>query len=278
VAEARAGARQLEVHVGGATLDASKTSGRCVDARHELSWELDYVSPEPTLLLLPEPLYARGFPKAKALVGSPLARFSGTLTCDGATIAVDDWVGSQNHNWGARHTDRYAWGQVAGFDDAPTAFLECATARLRVGSWPLPALSPVVLRIGGEEWRFSELQQALRARARYGRSSAQAKPGFCWSIASRNRRARIQITFEAEASDFVALPYDDPPGGQKLCLNSKLAACRVRLERAGQPELRLTTRHRAAFEILGDPPAPGVWRLDTPEPQQPDSDSELRRR
>jgi hypothetical protein len=41
-----------------------------------------------------------GFPKAKALVGTPSAVFEG----------------------GSRHTDRYAWGQVAGFDEDAEAF------------------------------------------------------------------------------------------------------------------------------------------------------------
>ena len=47
-----------------------------------------------------------------------------TIDVDGVSHAVDGWVGSQNHNWGRKHTDRYAWGQVAGFDDAPGSFLE----------------------------------------------------------------------------------------------------------------------------------------------------------
>jgi hypothetical protein len=52
-------------------------------------------------------------------------------------------VGSQNHNWGSRHTDHYAWGQVAGFDDDPDAFLELSTARVRVG----PLISIGIFRL-----------------------------------------------------------------------------------------------------------------------------------
>ena len=61
-----------------------------------------------------------------------MARFSGSLTVDGEKVDIAGWIGSQNHNWGSRHTDRYAWGQVAGFDEQPDAFLECSTARLRM--------------------------------------------------------------------------------------------------------------------------------------------------
>jgi hypothetical protein len=38
-----------------------------------------------------------------------MARFIGTITLNGQPIEIDNWVGSQNHNWGVRHTDRYAW-------------------------------------------------------------------------------------------------------------------------------------------------------------------------
>jgi len=44
--------------------------------------------------------------------------------------------------------------------------------------------------------------------------------------------------------------HDLSPGGTHTCLNSKLAACEVTLERSGEPPVTLTTRHRAAFEIL----------------------------
>ena len=54
------------------------------------------------------------------------------MTVNGDALEIDDWVGSQNHNWGVRHTDRYAWGQVCGFDNAQTSFLEVASAQLKM--------------------------------------------------------------------------------------------------------------------------------------------------
>jgi hypothetical protein len=49
---------------------------------------------------------------------------------------------------------------------------------------------------------------------------------------------------------FVALRYGNPPGGDKRCLNSKLAHCELTLRRAGRA---VTLRsQRAAFEILED--------------------------
>ena len=62
----------------------------------------------------------------------------------------------------------------------------------------------------------------------------------------------------AELSDFVALRYDNPPGGRKTCLNSKIASARVTLTRKGSAPVTLTTQSRAAFEILTERTDHGV--------------------
>ncbi len=86
---------------------------------------------------------------------------------DDREIAVADWVGSQNHNWGPKHTDHYAWGQVAGFDADPQTFLEVATARLRIGSDWSPFMTPVVLRHRGREISLNSLSQVASAEASF---------------------------------------------------------------------------------------------------------------
>ena len=62
----------------------------------------------------------------------------------------------------------------------------------------------------------------------------------------------------APKSLFVGLTYNNPPGGTKTCLNTKLAACELTVERTGQAPRTLTTSHRAAFEILTDRQDHGV--------------------
>ncbi len=54
----------------------------------------------------------------------------------------------------------------------------------------------------------------------------------------------------------VGLSYNNPPGGSKHCLNTKIAACELKVVRKtsgrlSAPEI-LSTRQRAAFEILTD--------------------------
>ena len=247
---------RLDVRIGAARLDDGALVGAAAAGGHAIAWDLRYGGGRAPLLLLPERLYAAPLPRAKVLVGRPLARFSGTLTVDGEAIAVDDWVGSQNHNWGSRHTDRYAWGQVAGFDEEPDAFLECSTARLRVGPAWTPWMSPVVLQLRGETLAWNGLLRAVRARGRYEVPGAAGAP-YDWRIETADADAgALALRIWADPADFVALRYDDPPGGAKICLNSKLARCELTLRRGGQTiELRSS---RAAFEILEDSAPPGV--------------------
>ena len=240
----------LDVRLGAATLRDGWLQGTAASGGHAVQWSLRYEGDAPPLLLLPPSMYEGGFPKAKAVVGTPNAVYTGSLLVDEKAVEVDGWVGSQNHNWGSRHTDRYAWGQVAGFDGEPDACLECSTARVRLGPLWTPWLTLVVLRADGQEFALNSLPQAVRA---YGRFEY-----FCWRFDSRAAGVRLHGQIEAPASVFAGLRYDNPPGGYKTCLNTKLAACQLTLERPGYPPRAFRTEHRAAFEILTDDRDHGV--------------------
>lgn len=235
---------KLDVRIKDATLTDGALHGSAASMSHTVQWDLQYAGNEPPLLLLPESLYESGFPKAKALVGTPNAVYSGTLTVDGDKIPIDGWRGSQNHNWGSRHTDQYAWGQVAGFDNAPDAFLECSTAQIKIGPFWSPRLTLVVLRDDGQEIALNGLLQAVRASGRFD--------FFTWKIDTQNSQAHIYGHIRAPVSAFVGLTYQNPPGGNKTCLNTKLASAEFTIKRPGQAPRSLVTRHRAAFEILTD--------------------------
>ncbi len=249
IADCTFSAAGLDARIGAATHDAAGLDGEASHAGHNVEWSLRYQGREAPLLLLPSRLYRTPLPKAKALVGTPQAVFDGELSVDGERIAVDGWVGSHNHNWGRQHTDHYAWGQVAGFDDAPDAFLELSTARLKIGPLWTPWMTPLVLRLDGHAHVLTGLGQALRARGRFD--------PFEWTFSTRGPGVRIAGTMRAPASDFVPLRYDNPPGGHKVCLNSKVASCELVVER-GSSTVRLRTEHRAAFEILTDDPPVGM--------------------
>ena len=157
---------------------------------------------------------------------------------------MSDWIGSLNHNWGSRHTDAYAWGQVAGFDGAPDTFLECSTARVRVAGLLSPPLTLVVLRQGDRELRLNAVAASLRARGRY---DAGGDP-VTWRF--RTAGGVVSGEISAPAAAFVTFTYANPPGGTKACLNTKIAAARVEVRRPGEAPVTLRTADRAAFEIL----------------------------
>jgi hypothetical protein len=245
---------RLAARIAGAVLDHAGLEGEAHHAGHEIRWALRYEGDAPPLLLLPPKLYDASLPKAKALVGTPLCRYHGRLEVDGEPLPIDGWVGSQNHNWGTRHTDHYAWGQVAGFDDAPESFLEIATARLRLGPVWTPFMTPLVLRHRGEEIALSSLGQAVRADASFRY--------FEWKFRSETARVAVEGVISAHPDDFVGLRYGNPPGGEKHCLNTKIAACRLTLRRKTLGRVvaveTLHTERRAAFEILTDDRSHGV--------------------
>jgi len=243
IAECSFARDDFAVRVGSATLGPDIARG----STGTIAWDLSFGGGQPPLFLLPQRFYEGGFPKAKSLVPRPLARFMGDLRVGERTIDVDGWRGSQNHNWGSRHTDRYAFGQVAGFDNAPDSFLEVATARLRIGPLWMPPLTPLVLRHRGNEYALNALGRAARARASITPTS--------WSFTSAPGPVTVTGSFEAEAGSFVHLRYANPPGGFKYCHNTKLARCSVTIDDRGTRET-LVSSHGGLLEVLDDDPEP----------------------
>jgi len=235
----------FSVRIGEALLEQGRIIGSAASGGHHISWQLRFSGDEAPLLLLPPAMYQMAFPKAKSLVSLPMARHEGFIAVDDRRIEVNGWIGSRNHNWGERHTDRYAWGQVAGFDTHPDVFLEVATASVKIGPIWSPRFTPLVLRRGGSEMVLNSPLQMLRARGSFC--------FFVWTFRTESQDFLVEGTVSAPREAFVGLRYANPPGGSKTCLNTKLAACELQLtdKKTGKKEI-LFTRHRAAFEILTD--------------------------
>jgi hypothetical protein len=238
----------FDVRVGEAVLGPTALRGRS----GEVQWDLTYTAGAEPLVLFEPSLYRGSFPKAKTLVPAPLAVFTGQLRVGARIVDVEEWVGSQNHNWGTRHTDRYAYGQVAGFDGAPDSFLDVATAKpILVGPVSMPWFTFVVLRHDGMEHRCSSLLQGLRASASYR--------FFDWTFSARTTRVDLRGHLSAPAESFVGLRYGNPPGGVKDCLNTKIATAEVVLtDRGTGRETWLHSANSALFEILTEADAHGV--------------------
>ncbi|HZP12615.1 MAG TPA: hypothetical protein VFB36_09360 [Nevskiaceae bacterium] len=251
IAQCRFDRDRLDVQIADATLKDQRFQGSARIGAHEIRWYLRFDGGASPLLFLPEKLYAARLPKAKSLVILPMAHFSGLIVVDERWIEITDWIGSVNHNWGSKHTDRYAYAQVCGFDNAPDSFLEVASARVKLGPIWSPQMTPVVLRHRGEEFALNSLRQSVRAQAGYR--------DFFWAFVSENERVRVDGAIRGRREEFVGLRYYNPPGGVKTCLNSKLADCHLKVidRKTGKTEELFATQ-RTAFEILTDGDAQGV--------------------
>lgn len=240
------------VRVGDATLGPGRLAGGIPPGRGPgVTWDLSWTGTGEPLYLLPRRSYTARFPPAKSLVPEPLARFSGELRVGERRVVVDGWAGSQNHNWGSRHTDRYAFGQVAGFDDAPDSVLEVVTAGARLGRVRTPMATLLALRHEGRRYALNSTWRSLRATARVG--------PFDWRFASGDARVAVSGRFTAPRESFVGLAYADPPGGTKYCLNSGVAACELTLlDRVSGVRRMLHSAHGAMLETLDDDPDRGV--------------------
>jgi hypothetical protein len=241
---------QFRVNIGNSTLSSDYLSGNAACDDNTISWDMSYTGHSEPLFVLPENLYEGSFPKAKLLVGLPLAIFNGSLTVNGKKIDIVEWTGSQNHNWGIKHTDHYAWGQVAGFDNFPASFFEISTARIKFGPLWTPFFTILVLRHQGKEFRLNTMLQGLKAKGKF-------KP-FEWEFQSRTDTVEIYGEVRAHKEDFTGLQYYNPPGGIKNCINTKIASCKLRLRTKPDDgrwkEEILETKSRAAFEILTEDP------------------------
>lgn len=242
--------RGMAVQLASAHLESHMLNGKAEHGGNRLSWSLHYEDGGAPILFLPENLYGRKLPRAKSVVSRPMARFSGQVSVNGEEHQIEGWCGSENHNWGSQHTDQYAWGQVAGFDNAPDAFLECITARVRIGPLPSPWLTIACLRLDGKDYFFNRIGEAIRARSQYR--------FFDWTFRTRSNGHTLNVHIQAPPQHFTGLTYFNPPGGSKTCLNSKIARCTAELVSPGVAPRTLTSAHGAAFEILTDRTDHGV--------------------
>jgi hypothetical protein len=236
--------RGLDVTLGDARLRQEQASGHIDGPTTRMAWDLRWVDGNrPPSLLLPAAWHDRPFPAANAVCLDPGLALSGTVWLGDTAQQLSDWPGTLNHNWGRRHTDRYAWCQVTGFDDDPEATLECAAAQVRIGPMWSPVLCFLTFCAGGRRWERTGWRQALTAHGG-------------WSFGARAQLSvqsgPVTLAVDAPADAGVHLAYADPDGRPKDCWNTKLARCVVTVE--GR---RWVSAHRAALELLADAPLRG---------------------
>lgn len=241
----------LDVRIATARLDGRRAVGSVAGPMQAIGWDVTLAGGGAPMFLLPRAGYDRAFPSAKSLVLRPNVVFTGDLDVDGRPVDVTGWQGSLNHNWGTRHTDHYAFGQVAGFDGSPETFLEVVSARVRVGPVRLPMVTCLSLRHEGRTHTLVDPVKGLRVSARFGY--------FYWTFDAATDDVLVHGEMRAEPEDLIALNYYNPPGGIKHCLNTKIADCTLTLtDRHTGRGQTLSASRRALFEILTDHRGHGV--------------------
>lgn len=229
------------VRIGDTFLDDQHARGSLTGPR-AASWQLAITGGGAPVKLLTDRQYAARFPSAKTSVRSPLARFDGYVVVDDLRYELDGWTGSVNHNWGRRHTPAYAFGQVCGFDGAPSSSLEIVTARAGVGPLRLPPMTLLVFRHEGREFAVRSVSAARRTAGEY-------EP-FHWSFSARFDDTSLDGEISCGRDDVIGLNYTDTNGKAKYCYNSAVATCRLAL--SGNVSAELTATRRAMLELLGD--------------------------
>jgi hypothetical protein len=240
--EAEFDATQMAVTMPQGKLSDGHCEGHTEHKGQNLNWDLQWDAQPDPVLMFKRPWYDRGFPKAKSLVLEPNVILNGTFGIEGQEWQIDGWRGSINHNWGSKHTDAYAWGQVCGFAEKPDWLLEIATARIKLGPVWTPWFAPIALKTSDGLIEFNGMLESVRNEGTY-------RP-FHWTVKAQNDQYAFEALIECPVSKAVALWYRNPPGGGKYCLNSKTASATCKLTDKKTGEVQNLTSQSAAFEIL----------------------------
>lgn len=239
------------LHVGTAVLGPGRATGAVPAGPVTASWELAFEPTEPPFDHLPrEWLYRARLPRTKTRSPYPAARFTGTVTVDGAVFDVAGWPGTVGHNWGREHADRWIWLRGSVFDGEPECWLEVVLGRLRIGPVTTPWLGNGVLRLRGERIRLAGLGAAPAVRVAADRFRAGLR------VPAADRSAGIEVTalVSAPPAQTVGWIYADPAGATHYTTHCALAGLDLRVRRPGQPDVRL--RSRAANYEYGGPELP----------------------
>jgi hypothetical protein len=258
--------KRQRLRIGDCLADEAYTEGHVARGEHvSLSWRLALTDEHGPYRHFPSDiLYSRRFDSMKLVSPHPCASARGELElkvgAEQQTISLDGWRAMQGHNWGPRHTERYAWCHCNAFTPQPgeAEIYHGKAARATAGSGhgvgtffeAFQAETTVakvkgVVRLGrfvlaGRTYRFDYWYNLMRGSGRITPTS--------WHFAFDGPAGRLHGNVVSEAARTVGLVYDNPTGPPSQCLNSKLARLELVLEPKNSPALRFVS-DRAALEV-----------------------------
>jgi hypothetical protein len=217
--------------------DAAVRRGLATGALEGIAWELRFESAERPLFHLPRDwMYRSQLPRAKLLSPAPAARFEGSLSVDGRTLAVDGWRGMIGHNWGARHAERWIW--LHGLSESGD-WLDAAIGKLKLGPVTTPWVANGALSLGG-------VRHTLGGPGR--RVEVRESPEHCEFLLP-GRGVRVRGVVEAERKDLVGWVYADPDGSEHHVVNCSISDMRLQVEQEGEGSVELAVTGGAAYEL-----------------------------
>jgi hypothetical protein len=231
--------------------DGVRFEGEAEDAQ----WDV-VVEPVTSMFLhLPKRwMYRTPLPKTKPVSVHPLATFDGKVTVGDRVIAIEGWRGMVGHNWGSEHAHRWIWLHVAGFDEAPDAWLDLTLARLKIGGLVTGWIPNGAFEMAGQRHRLGGFLSKPDVSEKIGKAR----------IVMRGSGIEVDVVVEAPSEEATVFwQYGDPAGAKRYVANCSIARALVQV-RDASGETRLTSRHGGAYE-LGMSEAP-VGRSVQPYP------------
>ncbi len=223
--ELNAEADPFLLRIGGATLDQNGAQGEFEDVGWSLRWEggraYDHVRPglrrfASTILTLPHGDVA----------------VSGRIRFGSRTVELEGVRGAQAHLWGRAHAERWAWARCGNFRTAqgaavPDTFVDGVSVRVRRFGREVGPVSPIVGRIGGEEFASTSLIRVLRNRASSGPTR--------WRFEAAADSRKLIGEVDADKRLLAGVVYRDPDGRPAYCYNTETASMRLHLYRRVAP-------------------------------------------
>ncbi|MEW6734904.1 MAG: tocopherol cyclase family protein [Acidobacteriota bacterium] len=236
----------LVIGIGQNALHNSRLYGRLAEGGRSISWDLKLEPATETFQHI-DPL-ARDLFKPKTLICAPnlAVKFSGRVEVNGEEFQLEKAVGCQQHIWGSKHTESWAWAHCNFFENEPDAVFEGLAARPKRGPFTMPPLTLAYLRYRGEHFYFNKIRHLIMARNRFG--------DFEWQFTTGDSLIRLYGEASALTNNMLQVEYPDPDGARTFCLNSEIGSLTLNLERRSrrftkwQPFAKLISSGTTHFE------------------------------
>jgi hypothetical protein len=204
-----------------AVAGCSVDPGRLRGAAGAIEWDLAMRGGGEPLFTFPRVAWERELLPAAQIVPVADGRFSGTVTIDGRTHAIDDARGALARIYG--HGNARRWGWLHAALDGGGVCEVVAAVSTRPGLRLLPPVAMVQLRLPGEDdWPANPLGAAIGLRTKL------RPDGFTVRGAVGRRRVRIEVGLPPDRC--VVLGYHDPDGATATCTNSERADASIALD------------------------------------------------